>query len=90
MPLARETTRQWLVTDKASIEHTYEPGALIIREGEVGDSIFEIRSGSAEAVLFARALHSGPGGDALCPWPSRAMGGPATGTGPRKPASTRT
>ena len=46
-----EKTRQWLVTDQASSEHTYEPGALILREGELGDSIFVIGSGSAEALL---------------------------------------
>jgi signal transduction histidine kinase/CheY-like chemotaxis protein len=46
-----EKTRQWLVTDQASSEHTYKPGALIIREGELGDSIFVIGSGSAEALL---------------------------------------
>jgi two-component system, sensor histidine kinase len=46
-----EKARQWLVTDQASSEHTYEPGALIIREGEVGDSIFVIGSGAAEALL---------------------------------------
>jgi two-component system, sensor histidine kinase len=48
-----ETTRQWLLTDRASTEHTYEPGAVIIREGEVDDSIFVIGSGTAEAVLSA-------------------------------------
>ena len=46
-----EKTRRWLVTDEASREHTYEPGAVILREGEVGDSIFVIGSGSAEALL---------------------------------------
>jgi signal transduction histidine kinase/CheY-like chemotaxis protein len=46
-----ETTRQWLVTDEASSEHTYEPGSVIIREGEAGDSIFVIGSGTAEALL---------------------------------------
>ena len=46
-----EKTRQWLVTDQASSEHTYEPGALIIREGERGDSIFVIGSGSVEVLL---------------------------------------
>jgi two-component system, sensor histidine kinase len=46
-----EKTRQWLVTDEASSEHTYEPGAVILREGEIGDSIFVIGSGSAEALL---------------------------------------
>ena len=48
-----EKTLQWLVTEGVSIEHRYEPGAVILREGEVGDSIFLIGSGSAEAVLFA-------------------------------------
>jgi len=46
-----EKTRQWLVSDEASSEHTYEPGALIIREGEIGDSIFVIGSGAADALL---------------------------------------
>ena len=46
-----EKARQWLVTDQASSEHTYEPGALILREGERGDSIFVIGSGSVEALL---------------------------------------
>jgi signal transduction histidine kinase len=48
-----EKTRQWLVTDEASSEHTFEPGALILREGEVGDSVFVIGSGSTEALLAA-------------------------------------
>ena len=42
---------QWLLGDEASTECSYEPGAVIIREGETGDSIFLIGSGSAEAVL---------------------------------------
>ena len=46
-----EKTRQWLVSDEASSEHTYEPGAVIIREGEIGDAIFVIGSGSADALL---------------------------------------
>ena len=46
-----ETTRQWLLTDEASSEHTYEPGAVILSEGEIGDSIFVIGSGSADALL---------------------------------------
>jgi signal transduction histidine kinase len=46
-----EKTRQWLVTDEASSEHTYEPGAVIIREGEIGDSIFVIGSGAADVLL---------------------------------------
>jgi CRP/FNR family transcriptional regulator, cyclic AMP receptor protein len=48
-----EHTRRWLVSDEVSAEHSYEPGAVIIREGENGDSIFLIGSGSAEAVLSA-------------------------------------
>ena len=46
-----EKARQWLVTDEVSSEHTYEPGAVIIKEGEIGDSIFVIGSGSADALL---------------------------------------
>jgi two-component system, sensor histidine kinase len=46
-----DEARQWLVSDQASNEHRYEPGALIIKEGQVGDSIFVIGSGSAEALL---------------------------------------
>ena len=46
-----ETTRQWLLSDEASSEHTFEPGTVIIREGEIGDSIFVIGSGSADALL---------------------------------------
>jgi two-component system, sensor histidine kinase len=42
---------QWLLGDEASTECSYEPGAVIVREGEAGDSIFLIGSGSAEAVL---------------------------------------
>jgi len=42
---------QWLLSDEASTEHSYQPGAVIVREGEIGDSIFLIGSGSAEAVL---------------------------------------
>jgi signal transduction histidine kinase/CheY-like chemotaxis protein len=44
---------QWLLSDEASTECSYEPGAVIVREGEIGDSIFLIGSGSAEAVLSA-------------------------------------
>lgn len=44
---------QWLLTEDVSTECSYEPGALIFREGDVGDSIFLIGSGSAEAVLSA-------------------------------------
>jgi two-component system, sensor histidine kinase len=41
----------WLVSEDVSTERTYEPGAVIIREGDEGDSIFLIGSGSVEAVL---------------------------------------
>ena len=41
----------WLVSEDVSTERTYEPGAVIFREGDEGDSIFLIGSGSAEAVL---------------------------------------
>jgi two-component system, sensor histidine kinase len=44
---------QSLLTDEGSIEYRYEPGAVIVREGDIGDSIFLIGSGSAEAVLSA-------------------------------------
>ena len=40
-----------LLTDEASTERMYESGEVIIREGDVGDSLFLIGSGSAEAVL---------------------------------------
>jgi signal transduction histidine kinase/CheY-like chemotaxis protein len=42
---------RWLVSERVSTERRYEPGAEIIREGDAGDSIFLIGSGSAEAVL---------------------------------------
>jgi two-component system, sensor histidine kinase len=42
---------QWLLADDASTERHYEPGDVIIREGDIGDSIFVIGSGAAEAVL---------------------------------------
>jgi len=48
-----EKTLQWLLSEEASAEYSYEPGAVIVREGEIGDSIFLIGSGSAEAVLCA-------------------------------------
>ena len=48
-----ENTLRWLVSQEVSTEHRYEAGAVIIREGEIGDSIFLIGSGSAEAVLPA-------------------------------------
>jgi len=48
-----ENTLRWFVSQEVSTEHRYEAGAVIIREGEIGDSIFLIGSGSAEAVLPA-------------------------------------
>jgi signal transduction histidine kinase len=42
---------QWLLSDEASTERHFRPGEVIVREGEFGDSIFLIGSGSAEAVL---------------------------------------
>ena len=47
---------QWLLDDEVSTERTYAPEAVILREGEVGDSIFLIGSGSVEVSL------SGEGG----------------------------
>ena len=44
---------QSLLGDEASIERHYCPGDVIVREGELGDSIFVIGSGAAEAVLSA-------------------------------------
>jgi two-component system, sensor histidine kinase len=49
-----EKHARWLVSEQVSTERSYEPGAVILREGEQGDSIFLIGSGSAEAVLSAR------------------------------------
>ena len=48
-----------ILSDEASSEQRYEPGELIIREGEVGDSFFLIGSGSVEVVL------SGAGGQTI-------------------------
>ena len=53
-----EKTLRWLVSSEISSEHRYEPGAVILREGEFGDSIFLIGSGSAEAVLSTGADHT--------------------------------
>jgi two-component system, sensor histidine kinase len=50
--LQDEKTLHWLVSDEVSTEHRYEPGTVIVRQGENGDSIFLIGSGTAEAVLF--------------------------------------
>jgi signal transduction histidine kinase/CheY-like chemotaxis protein len=41
----------WLVSDDVSTEQSYPPGAVIFREGDEGDSLFLIGSGSVEAVL---------------------------------------
>ena len=46
-----ERTLQALVSDDISTESRYEPGAIIVVEGEIGDSVFLIGSGSAEAIL---------------------------------------
>jgi len=48
-----DTDLQWLLSDEASTEYRYEPDAVIVREGENGDSMFLIGSGSAEAVVSA-------------------------------------
>ena len=48
-----DATIRWLVSDEVSTEHSFEPGAVIIREGENDDAIFLIGSWSAEAVLPA-------------------------------------
>ena len=53
-----EKTLRWLVRSEISSEHRYEPGAVILREGEFGDSIFLIGSGSAEAVLSTGGDHT--------------------------------
>ena len=42
---------RWLVSDEVSAERGYAPGALIFREGDEGDSVFLVGSGSVEAVL---------------------------------------
>jgi signal transduction histidine kinase/DNA-binding response OmpR family regulator len=44
---------QWLLGRETSTERNYEPGAVILQEGEAGDSIFLIGSGSVEAVVSA-------------------------------------
>ncbi|MGH7289034.1 MAG: ATP-binding protein [Myxococcota bacterium] len=46
-----ETHVRWFVSEDVSSERTYEPGVVIFREGDEGDSIFLVGSGSAEAVL---------------------------------------
>src|SRR5262245_3352456 len=40
-----------MLSDEASSERTYEPGEVIIREGDAGDSLFLIGTGSVEVVL---------------------------------------
>jgi signal transduction histidine kinase/CheY-like chemotaxis protein len=42
---------QCLLSEEASSEHRYDPGDIIVREGEAGDSLFLIGSGSVEIVL---------------------------------------
>ncbi len=42
-----------ILSDDISIESTYEAGAIIVREGDPGDSLFLIGDGTAEAVLSA-------------------------------------
>ena len=44
---------QWLLDDESSSERRYDPGDVIVREGDPGDSLFLIGSGAAEAVLSA-------------------------------------
>ncbi len=41
----------WLLSEDVSTERRYEPGAVIVREGDEDDSVFLIGSGTAEAVL---------------------------------------
>ena len=48
-----------LLCEEASTERTYEAGDVIVREGDVGDSVFLIGSGSVEVVL------SGAGGQTI-------------------------
>lgn len=48
-----ETGLQWLLGEEASTQYSYEPGTVIVTEGEIADSIFLIGPGSAEAVLSA-------------------------------------
>ena len=40
-----------LLADEASTEQTYGAGDVIIRQGDIGDSLFLIGSGSVEALL---------------------------------------
>jgi signal transduction histidine kinase/ActR/RegA family two-component response regulator len=47
--------REWLLSEEVSTERSYEAGALIFQDGEIGDSIFLIGSGSVEAVLSAES-----------------------------------
>jgi signal transduction histidine kinase len=53
-----EKHAEWLLSDEISTERRYEPGALIFREGDEGNSVFLIGSGSAEAVLEAGTAQS--------------------------------
>jgi signal transduction histidine kinase/CheY-like chemotaxis protein len=49
---------QWLVSDTVSTERRYDPGVPIFREGDEGDSVFLIGSGSVEAVIEVGAEQS--------------------------------
>jgi signal transduction histidine kinase len=42
---------RFLLSEETSSEQSYKPGETIIREGEVGDSLFLIGSGSVDVVL---------------------------------------
>ena len=44
---------QWLLGHETSTERSDEPGAVIVQEGDAGDAIFLIGSGSVEAVVSA-------------------------------------
>jgi two-component system, sensor histidine kinase len=46
-----EKNAEWLVSDTVSAERRCEPGDVIFCEGDEGDSVFLIGSGSVEAVL---------------------------------------
>ena len=42
---------EWLLSDEVSLEHRFDPEDVIVREGDVGDSIFVVGSGVVEVVL---------------------------------------
>ncbi|MCZ6623615.1 MAG: cyclic nucleotide-binding domain-containing protein [Deltaproteobacteria bacterium] len=48
---------QWLLQDEVSVEKQYRPSAPIVQEGDVGDSIFLIGSGSVRVVLLEKDAH---------------------------------